>query len=241
MKKLFLLPAVLLCAFTAQAKKTPPTPADEANQGTTAAELAVLKDKRLPTLGKIKIAILPFWESSSKQDRQRTMAAVLSLMFGREGFQVMPLSDSFKATESDKQIEPGQPLRKEDAVRIASTIGADWVVYGEIKELVAYKKESAFKRSKNVRAGARYAIADVATKDLLYWRNESVKAGGTGYFGGFQSKGVQLERSGLVALSTLILKPLFDSLPAHTTTGKPPESGEVARVVAETWPAADKK
>lgn len=246
MKKLF-LPALLFCAaapiFTpaAHAKKTPPAAAEEAIQGTTAEELAALKAKGLPAPSTVKVAILPFWDTSSKADRQHTMAAVLSLMFQREGFQVLPLLDTFKAAQSDKQVEPGQALRKEDALRIASTLNADWVVYGEIKELMAYKKESFFKRSKNVRAGARYAVADVKSKDLIYWKNDSVKAGGTGYFGGFQSKGSQLERSGLVALSTLILKPFFDALPAHTTTGKSPESGEVARVVAETWPEEGKK
>ena len=194
----------------------------------------------LPAPNAVKVAILPLWDYASNSEHQRTAAAVLALMFKREGFNLIPVADCFKATEADKQIEPGQAMRKEDAVRIATTLGADWVVYGEIKEITGYKKQSAFKNSKNVRVGARYAIADVPTKDLLYWKNETVKAGGTGYFNGFQSKGAQLERSGLVAVSTLILKPFFDSLPTHSQ-GKPPESGEVAQFIAETWPPLDAK
>jgi hypothetical protein len=240
MKRLLLLSTLLLCTAIAQAKKTLPGPAEQSIQGTTAEELAALKARPLPTPGTIKVAILPFWENASKVDRQHTAAAVLSIMFSREGFQVLPLADSFKAAVTDRQIEPGQPLRKEDAIRIASTIGANWVVYGEIKELMGYKKESFLKSSKRVRAGARYAVADVATKELLYWKNDSVNAGGTGYFKGFSSKGAQLERTGLVALSTVILQPFFDALPAHATTGKPPESGEVASLMAATWPAPEK-
>lgn len=241
MKKLLLLPVLLCSTLAVQAKKTAPAPAEEGVQGTTATELAALKAKPLPAPNTVKVAILPFWNAASKSDQQRTAAATLALMFTREGFQVLPLAESFRATEADKQIEPGQPLRKEDAIRIAATQGADWVVYGEIKEVTAYKKESLFKSSKNVRAGARYAIADVASKELLYWKNDSVKAGGTGYFGGFQSSGAQLERSGLVALSVVILQPFFEALPPHTTTGKPPESGAVAALVAQTWPPAGTK
>ncbi|HEY0073287.1 MAG TPA: hypothetical protein VGB77_04225 [Abditibacteriaceae bacterium] len=238
MKKL-LLPALLLCAVAAQAAK-PIAPAEDASQGTTATELAALKARPLPAPNTVKVAILPFWDGTGKADRQRTAAAAIALMFQREGFQVLPVTESFKAVEADKQIEPGQPLRKEDAIRIAATQGADWVVYGELKELVAYKKQSFFKASKNVRAGARYAVADVASKELLYWKNDQVKAGGTGWGAGSHSSGAKLERSGLAALSIVILQPFFEALPPHTTTGKTPDSGDIAAFIGKTWPAAAK-
>lgn len=241
MKQLFLLPALLLTVITAQTTvqaAKPIAPAEDAAQGTTSEELAKLKARPLPAPGTVKVAILPFWDATGKAERQRTAAATLALLFQREGFQVLPVVESFKAAEADKQIEPGQALRKEDAIRIAATQGADWVVYGELKELAIYKKNSFFKSSKNVRAGARYAIADVASKEILYWKNDQVKAGGTGMKGGFQNSWAKLERSGLVALSIVILQPFFEALPPHTTTGKTPDTGDVAAFIGKTWLAA---
>ncbi|BCM89158.1 hypothetical protein IAD21_01002 [Abditibacteriota bacterium] len=205
----------------------------ESSEGTAASDLAALK---LPAPADIKVAVLPFSDYASDQNHVRIASGANFLLFQRQGFQLLPLADSFAAAKADDELEPGLPLRKSDAVRLGKQLGADWVVYGEVKDLRSYKKETFFSRTKNMWAALRVAVANVNTGDLFFYGIRSRKVGGTGMQNGFQSKTEQLERVGVTSVSNDILEPLFKALPAHETKGKIPESGDLAGFVKQTWP-----
>ena len=113
---------------------------DDAPTGTSPAEVAALKARPLPQPHDLKIAIMPFWDTSGLKDNSRMETSAVWLLCQREGFQLTPILDSFKAVANDGDIEPGLPLRKDDAIRIGRKLGAHWVIYGEIRDLKQYKK-----------------------------------------------------------------------------------------------------
>jgi TolB-like protein len=207
-----------------------PTP----QQGSTAAEIAALKARPLPQPAKLKVAILPFHDVTGSISHVRMTTVANYLLWQREGFEVLPLTDSFKVIEADKDIEPGLPLRRTDAARLGKALGADWVVYGEVKQLDHYTKSGLFKEAKYLIAGVRIAVVDVHSGDTLYWHARSDKTGGTG--AGMNRKADTLKRRGAIIVSMNALKPLFDALPAHQVNGKTPDSGEIVTIVERLWP-----
>lgn len=225
------------CVIPAQAHKA----SQKADLQTSSSleELAALKARPLPALNTLKVAILPFSDYASTPEHIHIATAANWAIWTREGFQVAPLLSGFDALARDKKIEPGLSLRLDDAVRIGEALGVDWVVYGEVKELRPYKKDSLFKSGKYLMAGMRIAVADVKRGELVYWQMRSERVGGSGYFGGFQSSVAQQKRIGVMTVSSRSAQPLFDVFPAHTVVGKLPDSGGLAKIVDEAWP--DKK
>jgi TolB-like protein len=222
--------AIALTVLSAQSYANEPTP----QQGSTAAEIAALKARPLPQPATVTVAILPFHDVTGSVSHVRMATVANYLLWQREGFQVIPIADSFKVTEADKDIEPGLPLRRNDAARVGKALGADWVVYGEVKQLEHYEKRGLFKEAKYLIAGVRIAVVDVRTGDTLYWHARSDKTGGTG--AGMNRKADTLKRRGAIIVSMNATKPLFDALPAHAVTGKSPDSGDVATIVERLWP-----
>jgi curli biogenesis system outer membrane secretion channel CsgG len=211
--------------------KAEPTP----QEGTTAQELSALKARPLPQPGKVKVAVLPFTDSTGSIGNLRMGTVANYLLWQREGFTMLPLANSFKALKEDKEIEPGLALRRGDAARLGKRLGADWVVYGDIKELSHNRKVGLFKNSKYVIAGARIAVVEVASGETLYWHSRTDKTGGTAASG--NSSATTLKRRGAVIVSMNATKPLFDILPLHQQTVKEtPSSGEVAAMVESLWP-----
>ncbi len=231
MKKWLLMFAVVLnCVASARCEEPTPT------QGSTETEISSLKERGLRLPSQIKVAILPFWDYSSSVEHVRLATSANWLLWSREGFKVSPILQAFDAVAADKKLEPGAALRREDAVRLGKALKVDWVVYGEVKELRPYKKTSFFRSTKNLMAAMRIAVASVKNDEVLYWQSRSEKIGGTGYFGGFQSKASQQKRVGVTTVSMKILAPLFAILPPHPVTGKVPESGDLSTFLNETWP-----
>lgn len=233
MNKLLLCLIALLCISPLHAADENPP------QGTSAEEIASLKARPLPQPNKVKVAVLPFWDAAGSVEHVRMASSANWLLFQREGFQMVPILDSFKALAEDKKVEPGATLRSEDAIRIGKTLGVDFVVYGEVKELAVFKKNSVFKQSKNINAALRIAITEVPSESLLYWHSRREKSGGTGIQKGFQSKMDSLKRKACVVVSALALQPLFAAFPPHSVTDNTIESGDIAGFMDRTWP--DKK
>ena len=207
----------------------------ESTEGTTATEVAALQP--LPAPDTLKVAVLPFTAASSDSAHVRIATGANWLLFQREGFQMIPVKESFDALKKDGEVEPGLPLRKSDAVRLGKALGADWVIYGEVKELRPYKKESFFKTSKLMWASMRLAVADVNKEDLIFWQVRSRRIGGTGFAGGNYKSGESLARTGVISVSDLSLTPLMEALPKHEVKGEKPDTGDLAGFVKETWGA----
>lgn len=207
---------------------------DLPEQGSTPQEIAALKARPLPQPNTIKVAVLAFHDISGSLAHVRMASAANFLLWQREGFSLLPLSTTFAAQAADKELEPGLPLRRSDAVRLGKALGARYVVYGEVKELRHYVKRGAFKQGKYLIAGVRIAVADVESGEMLYWHERSDKTGGTG--GSINRKADTLKRRGAIIASMNALKPFFEVLPMHETQGKVPDSGDLATFINQTWP-----
>ena len=225
---------VLMCAFFV----VRPICADttSSSQGSTTEEIAALQKRPLPAPMAIKVAVLPFWDSSSTLLHTRSATAANWLLWQREGFIMTPLLDGFEALAQDKKAEPGMSLRLEDALRLGKVLGVDWVVYGEVRELRPYKKQTFFRDSKLLMAGMRIAVADVKREELVFWQTRSDRVGGKGFFNGFDKSAGQQKRIGLLTVSSRSLAPLFAAFPVHETEGKTPDSGKLQETIEKNWP-----
>lgn len=224
MKKMIMM-MVLLCFVcgAANAKKK-----KDEEQGTSTAELAALQ---LPAPDTLKVAVLPFWDVKSEPFNVRTASATSWLFFEREGFTMVPLLDSFDATAKDTELEPGLALRGTDAVRVGKSLGADWVVYGEVKELEKYSKGSFWGNRDIMRTGLRIAVANTQTNQIFYWKSRSET---------FNRKGKKFDtsvRKIILLTGGQILKPLFEAMPTHPANEKGVGTDDVAELVNRNWPA----
>lgn len=206
----------------------------ENSEGTSDAEIAALKP--LPAPSTIKVAVLPFSATSSDVTHVRMGTGANWMLFQRQGFQMIPITAGFEAVKKDGELEPGLPLRKSDAVRLGKSLGADWVIYGEVKELRPYKKETFFSSSKLMWASMRLAVADVNNDRLLFWQSRSRRIGGTGFAGGARKGGATLARTGVLSISDQSFAPLFEAMPAHQVSADKPISGDLAKFLDETFP-----
>jgi hypothetical protein len=207
---------------------------DAPEQGSSPEEIAALQARPLPQPSTLKVAILPFWDTTGSIAHVRMGTVANYLLWQREGFQMISILNGFKALEADKEIERGTSLRRAEAVRLGKAVGADWAVYGEVKELRHYTKKTVFKEAKYLIAGVRISVVDVNSGETIYWHERSDKTGGTGI--GTMRKAGPLKRRGVVIASEHALKPLFAAFPKHDTEGAVPGSGEVAALVDQTWP-----
>lgn len=201
---------------------------ERAPEGTSKQALSA---RHLPSPSAIKVAILPFWDYSSDVNHTRVGSAVNWLLFQHEGFAMIPLLQSFAAFASDKDAEPGLALRKSDAQRIGKSVGADWVVYGEVREVRVYKKESVWRNSRKVAASMRIAVLDCRSGELFYWKTHSNTVGGPP----IKNRYDKLLRLGALRVSQTALVDLFSSLPSHQTLGNVPETDDVATLVNSIW------
>ena len=220
----------LVSPVAAKKEKAEDTP----EQGSTPEEIAALKARPLPQPNTIKVAILPFVDTSGSVSHVRMGTVSNYLLWKGEGFQMVPIMDGFKAVEADKDLEPGLPLRRAEAVQLGKTVGADWAVYGEVRELRPYTKTGVFKAAKYLIAGVRISVVDVNSGETVYWHQRSEKTGGTGI--GTNRHADTLKRRGVVIASMLALKPLFDAFPQHEADKEPPKSDDVATMVEQLWP-----
>lgn len=229
----------LMCALAVTAMISPVAAKkekvdDTPEQGSTPEEIAALKAEPLPQPNTIKVAILPFVDTSGSLSHVRMGTVANYLLWKGEGFEMVPVMEAFKAVEADKDLEPGLPLRRAEAVQLGKKVGADWAVYGEVRELRPYTKTGVFKAAKYLVAGVRISVVDVKSGETIYWHQRSEKTGGTGI--GTNRHSDTLKRRGVVIVSTLALKPLFDAFPQHQAEKEPPKSDDIAAMVNQLWP-----
>lgn len=225
----------ILCAFCAR-NTYADNKDDDAPRGTSAEDLAKLKERPLPQPHDLKVAILPLWDASGSKDNTYTATASVWLLWQKEGFNLTPILDGFKARDEDGDVEPGMALRKEDAIRIGEKLGVDWVVYGEVLQLEQSYKQSFFMTAKYVRASLRIAIAEVphdksSTGSIIYWQIRNERRGG-----GRNKSGDTLKRLASIVVAQDILQPFFDAFPEHKHSDEKLDTGDVAKFVDETWP-----
>lgn len=185
------------------------TAAEEEVQGTTAEELAGLE---LPSPSNVTVALLPFWDYKNLERHVNDCREVLTRRFSFQGFCVMNPALVTAVVLQDRELEPGEPLRRTDACRLGAALGADWAVYGNILQLEAYWKQSFFGRRKKAKVSIKLSIVDVATGDILFWRQRFDTSGGTG---GWTKKATSLERTAVDVCIEQLLTELLAVLPPH--------------------------
>lgn len=180
------------------------------------------------------MAVLPFSDYASDIERERVASSATYLYCAHEGFKLVPIVDCFKATAADKEIEPGLPLRKSDAVRIGKALGADWVIYGEVKEADTRKKQGFFNATKRTKGSIRLSIADCAADKLIYWQSRTdVTVTNVGLSGRSTHNAVRVV---LRDVTGHVVRPLCEAMPKHTA-GKDVDTDELLNFVNNTWPA----
>ncbi len=105
-------------------------------QGTTKEQLAELE---LPQPSDVRVALLPLWDYKNLQRHVQDCREVLTQRFGVEGFLLVDPALVAVAVLEDNELEPGESMRKGDAIRLGTALGAQWAVYGSILELETYR------------------------------------------------------------------------------------------------------
>ncbi len=185
------------------------TAGEESVQGTTVDELAQLQ---LPRPSEVTVALLPFWDYKNLPRHTEVCRHHLHRYFTREGFRVVPPALVTAVVSQDTKLEPGLPMRRDDAVRIAANIGADWAIYGYVLQLETYVKKSLFSERKKAKVGIRLAIVAIETGDILFWRQRFDTSGG---HGGTTKRATSMERTAADVCLTRILADFFAALPDH--------------------------
>jgi len=207
------------------------------------ADGAISKDiVALYTPAYTKVLVLPMWDYTSDVSHQRVATAAIYERFVHEGFGVENILTGFDLLSKDKNIEPGQPLRKADVLRIGKAAGVDWVAYGEVKELRVYEKEKIIGSGKKILCSLRLCVADCHVDDVIFWANRSDALGDTGFHATFsRRKSSRLIRVGLQSVSERILAELFAALPKHETKGPLPNDQSLLDLEKSIWPDAIKE
>ena len=184
-----------------------------------------------------KVLIVPPWDYTSDISHQRIATAAIYQHFQYEGFDVLPILAGFTKVAEDKELEPGLPLRKADAVRLGKAAGAHMVVYGEIKELRTYEKESKLIGSKKKICSMRLCVADCENGEVIFWAERTDALGDTGFSELLsRRKTSRLMRVGLQAVTERILADFFYALPKHETKGAKPNDKSLLDLEKATWP-----
>ncbi len=178
-------------------------------QGTTVDELAQLQ---LPAPSEVTVALLPFWDYKNITRHTEVCRHHLHRYFTREGFTVVPPALVTAVVSQDEKLEPGLPMRRDDAVRLAAKLEADWAIYGNVLQLETYEKKSFFSERKKAKVGIRLAIAAVETGEILFWRQRFDTSGG---HGGATKRATSMERTAADVCLTRILEDFFAALPDH--------------------------
>ena len=98
---------------------------EESVQGTTVDELARLQ---LSAPSKVTVALLPFWDYKNLPRHTEVCRDHLHRYFTREGFRGVPPGLVTAVVSQDTKLEPGSPMRTDDASRLAATLGADCAI-----------------------------------------------------------------------------------------------------------------
>lgn len=184
-------------------------------QGTTKEQLAELE---LAQPSDVRVALLPFWDYKNLQRHVEDCREVLTRRFGAEGFLLVHPALVAAATVQDEELEPGEPMRRGDAIRLGTALGADWAVYGNILELETYRKTSFLSSRKKAKVSIKLTVVDVVTGNVIFWRQRFDTTGGTGIFSGGvlgTKKATSLERRAVDICIERILQDLFAALPEH--------------------------
>ncbi len=182
---------------------------DESVQGTTVDELAQLQ---FPPPSEVTVALLPFWDYKNLTRHTEVCRHHLHRYFTREGFTVVPPALVSAVVSQDTKLEPGVPMRRDDAVRIAAKVGADWAIYGNVLQLETYMKKSFFGERKKAQVGIKLTIVAADSGKILFWRQRFDTSGG---HGGFTKRATSMERTAADVCLTRILTDFFAVLPAH--------------------------
>lgn len=201
------------------------------DQGTSAEELAKVT---LPAPNATKVAILPFNDFEGDVYRQRVASAASFLFFQHHGFMMVPILESFQAMEKDGDLEPGEALRKSDAIRIGKSLGANWVIYGAVNNVRVYRKSSLFKNEKKVEINLKITAADCESGNIVFWQTRTeVMAEPDGLF---TKKTTRMTRLAIRVATENTLKILFQALLNHQTTGESPDQEEIQKFIDRNWP-----
>ena len=182
---------------------------DESVQGTTVDELAQLQ---LPAPSEVTVALLPFWDYKNLPRHTEVCRDHLHRYFTREGFRVMPPGLVTAVVSQDTKLEPGSPMRRDDAARLAAKLGADWAIYGNVLQLETYEKKSLFSERKKAQVSIKLTIVAAATGEILFWRQRFDTSGG---HGGITKRATSMERTAADVCLTRILEDFFTALPDH--------------------------
>jgi curli biogenesis system outer membrane secretion channel CsgG len=214
-------------------------------EGTTAAEL---KQLSLPSPSTIRVAVLPLFDMKSMERHTQVATAGVALALMRCGFQLVPepkardaaglaasLHETGEAIKADRRIAPGESLRLEDALRIGQSLGADWVLYGEVVDLHTYMKTGFFQNKKKGVANLKLKIANVATGELVMARQYEDSGSGGGVSGLVFRRATALERTICVRCSNAMLRDLCAALPTHTHSPDGEPGDDEVMAVEEAW------
>ncbi len=185
------------------------TAGEEPAQGTTVDELARLQ---LPAPSEVTVALVPFWDYKNLPRHTEVCRHHLHRYFTREGFRVVPPGLVTAVVSQDSKLEPGSPMRRDDAVRLATKLGADWAIYGNVLQLETYEKKSFFSERKKAKVSIRLAIVAVDSAEILFWRQRFDTSGG---HGGATKRATSMERTAADVCLTRILEDFFAALPDH--------------------------
>jgi len=185
------------------------TAGEEPAQGTTVDELARLQ---LPAPSEVTVALVPFWDYKNLPRHTEVCRHHLHRYFTREGFRVVPPGLVTAVVSQDSKLEPGSPMRRDDAVRLATKLGADWAIYGNVLQLETYEKKSFFSERKKAKVSIKLTIVAAATREILFWRQRFDTSGG---HGGATKRATSMERTAADVCLTRILEDFFAALPDH--------------------------
>lgn len=218
-------------------------------QGTSAEEL---EKAALPAPSTIKVAILPLQDLKGLERHTQVATAAVALGFMRCGFQFAPaletrdaagLAAQLHATNqvlaADKKIVPGEPLRVEDAVRLGASLGADWVVYGEVVDLHTYMKTSFFVNQKKGVANVKIKLVNVATGELIMIRQLEESGSGGGASAVVFRRATALERTICNRCVITMYRDLCTALASHEHSPEAEPTEEEVMAVEEAWAKLD--
>jgi len=237
---------LILLAVVAAATTAPALAADKGIVGTTTQEL---KDWRLRPPSVVKVAVLPFQSAKGIERQTRVAASAIALSLMRCGFDFAPgleardaqglgtvLCAAEKAVAAEPDIPAWSPLQLADAVRVGRSLGADWVVFGEVLDLHSFTTRTVFALVKKGTATIRLQIADVASGELILYRQcQEGVAAGPGLIG--SRKGTALERDAAQHCLQRLYADLCTALPTHRHDPKEDYDDGTVLSVREAWEA----
>jgi len=202
MKKIIVLLLIIISACAAYTKAPPP------NEGTT---IEQLKAAGLKPPATVKVAVLPFWDFGGEQRKARVAAVAAFLFLKREGYQMISLWDCQKAYLADKELEPGEQLRKQDALRIGKMLGAEIVCYGETRQVQQKTKYNMWwGYRERGQASIKITLLDVNEGEVIFWGARADEASGQ-----YRTAESARERHAICLTTNRLLEPICKCLPEN--------------------------